>query len=264
MNATNADFLHKDVRAFGKRVHRLGLACNYGIDSDGIRAAFDRGINYVFWTPFQTKGTAPLKEALKRDREKYVVATGPTFGFFAGGLRSGLDKALKQLDTDYIDVFQIFWLGTTSAFTDSVVEELVRLRESGKVRSLGVSIHDRPRAGRLAEDSVLDMLMIRYNAAHPGAERDIFPHLEKRHPAIVAYTATSWRKLLKAPKGWTGRVPDAGDCYRFCLSSPHVDVTLCGPKSLAQLDENLKALDRGPMSEEELKWIRDFGHVVHG
>ena len=35
--------------------------------------------------------------------------------------------------------------------------------------------------------------MIRYNAAHPGAERDIFPHLEARRPAVVAYTATSWR-----------------------------------------------------------------------
>jgi len=38
----------------------------------------------------------------------------------------------------------------------------------GKVRALGVSIHDRPRAGALAEESILDLLMIRYNAAHPG------------------------------------------------------------------------------------------------
>lgn len=44
------------------------------------------------------------------------------------------------------------------------------------VRWLCVSIHDRPRAGRLAADSVLDALMIRYNAAHPGAEQEIFPH----------------------------------------------------------------------------------------
>ncbi len=259
-----ADFLYKDVPALGKRVHRLGLACNYGIDSDGIRAAFDRGINYVFWTPFQRKGTSPLKDALKRDREKIVVATGPTFGFFGGGVRRGLDRALKALDTDYVDVFQIFWLGTTSALTEGVVEELVRLRESGKVKRLGVSIHDRARAGRLAEDSVLDLLMIRYNAAHPGAERDIFPHLEKRKPAVVAYTATNWRKLLKQPRGWEGRVPDAGDCYRFCLSNPNVDLTLCGPASITQLDENLAALERGPLNAEEDKWMRDLGAFIHG
>ena len=40
--------------------------------------------------------------------------------------------------------------------------------------------------------------MIRYNAAHPGAEQDVFPHLAARQPAVVAYTATSWRKLLPA------------------------------------------------------------------
>jgi len=68
--------------------------------------------------------------------------------------------------------------------------------------------------------------MIRYNAAHPGAERDIFPHLAKRNPNVVAYTATRWRRLLSAPRGWTGPVMTAGDCYRFCLSSAHVDVVL--------------------------------------
>ena len=38
-----------------------------------------------------------------------------------------------------------------------------------------------------------------YNAAHPGAEMDIFPHYAARRPLTVAYTATSWRKLLKKP-----------------------------------------------------------------
>ncbi|HEY0094936.1 MAG TPA: hypothetical protein VGB96_11445, partial [Archangium sp.] len=121
-----------------------------------------------------------------------------------------------------------------------------------------------PRAGKLAEDSPLDALMIRYNAAHPGAERDIFPHLDKRKPALVAYTATDWRRLLKRPRGWEGRVPTAGDCYRFCLSNPHVDVVLTGPASLAQLEENLAALERGPLSSEELEWMRRFGQAVHG
>jgi hypothetical protein len=115
----------------------------------------------------------------------------------------------------------------------------------------------------LAEDSPLDLLMIRYNAAHPGAEREIFPHLDTRKPAVIAYTATSWRKLLKRPKGWQGRVPTAGDCYRFCLTNSHVDVVLCGPASRQQLDENLAALHKGPLSEEEMSWMRAFGRVVH-
>jgi aryl-alcohol dehydrogenase-like predicted oxidoreductase len=56
----------------------------------------------------------------------------------------------------------------------------------------------------------------------------------------------------------------AGDCYRFCLSSPHVDVVLCGPQNGAQLRENLEALERGPLGDDEMEWIRDFGRAVHG
>ena len=119
-------------------------------------------------------------------------------------------------------------------------------------------------AGRLAEESPLDLLMIRYNAAHPGAEKDIFPHLAKRKPAVVAYTATRWRGLLKRPKNWNGPVMTAGDCYRFCLSNPHVDLVLTGPKNRRQLRENIDYLrEKGPLSEEEDRWIRDFGQVVH-
>lgn len=151
-----------------------------------------------------------------------------------------------------------------SAFTKGVQQEMVKLREEGLVRALGVSIHDRSRAGRLAADSPLDLLMIRYNAAHPGAEVDIFPNYASRRPLTVAYTATSWRKLLKRPKGWSGSAMSAGDCYRFCLTSPHVDVVLCGADTAEHLRENLDALKKGPISSDEEEWMRRFGHAVHG
>jgi predicted aldo/keto reductase-like oxidoreductase len=106
--------------------------------------------------------------------------------------------------------------------------------------------------------------MVRYNAAHTGAEQDIFPHLAKRKPAIVAYTATRWGGLLNRPKDWTGPIMTASDCYRFCLSNPQVDIVLTGPKNRQQLQENLSGLgEKGPLSEEELSWIRDFGQIVH-
>ncbi len=266
------DFTHRYIPALRKRVCRLGLASNYGIDEAGVRAAFERGVNYVFWPIRESKTLPALRDALRRDRERMVVAAIPSTGLFGFTLRRAAEKALRELQTDYLDIFQMGWLGRSSMWSEGTVGELIKLREEGKVRAIGVSIHDRPRAGRLAADSPLDMLMIRYNAAHPGAERDIFPHIAERAPrepaprhpvAIVAYTATSWGGLLKAPAGYTGRVPSAGDCYRFCLSSPHVDVVLSGPASLQQLDENLAALRQGPLSAAELSSMREFGRLVH-
>ena len=261
---TEQEFIYRDVRAFGKRVHRLGLAMSFGIDEAGVRAAAERGVNYLFWTPRMKKSTPAVRELLRRDRERYVLATGPAFAYFGGSVRRAAERALKLLGVDYLDVFQLFWLSKMSAWTEATIAELLKLKEEGKVRAIGTSTHDRPRAGRLAEDSPLDMLMIRYNAAHPGAEKDIFPHLARRQPALVAYTATSWRRLLSRRRGWEGPIPTAGDCYRFCLSSPQVDVVLCGAANTAQLDANLAALQKGPLSGDEMQWMRDFGKVVHG
>ncbi len=258
-----SDFSCREIPALGRRLYRLGLSGSFGLDEAGCRAALER-IQYVFWSPRMKGLTAALRDALARDRERYVVAAGPLLGYFPGAVRRAAEGALRTLHLDYVDVFQLYWLGTMSAFSRAVQDELARLRDEGKVRVLGASIHDRPRAGRLAGGSILDLLMIRYNAAHPGAEQDVFPHLAKRRPAIVAYTATAWRGLLKAPRGWKGRVATAGDCYRFCLTSPHVDVALAGPRTAGELREDLAAVEKGPLSPEEMAFMREFGRAVHG
>lgn len=260
----NDDFLYRDVPTLGRRVFRLGLATNYGVEGVDLEWALDQGVNYIFWTPKARRVTQSLKAALNRDRESLILASGPTTGYFGGSIKRACDRLLKKLGTEYLDVFQLFWLGRTSIWTSSTIDALLSLRESGKVRAIGVSIHDRKRAGKLAEDSPLDMFMVRYNAAHTGAEQDIFPHLAKRKPAIISYTATRWGGLLKRPKGWSGLVMTASDCYRFCLSNPHVDLVLTGPKNRQQLQENLSNLrEKGPLSEEENDWIRDYGRIVH-
>jgi aryl-alcohol dehydrogenase-like predicted oxidoreductase len=258
------DFQHRDVPALRKRVFRLGLAVSHGLDEAGIREALDGEIDYVFWNPLARRLVGPLREALARDRERYVVATGPSFGWLSGSIRRRVEGALRALRTDYLDVLQLYWLGVSSALSGANVETLARLREEGKVRAVGVSIHDRPRAARLAEDSVLDLLMIRYNAAHPGAEIDVFPHLARRRPAVIAYTATAWRRLLRAPRGWSERAATAEECYRFCLTSPSVDVVLCSPANAAQLREDLAAVHRGPLDAEEMAFMRRLGRAVHG
>lgn len=256
-------FSHREV--LGKRVLRLGLAASFGIDETAVeRALGERGMGYVFWTPRMGRATPALRRALAGDRERYVVATGPTTAWWGGNLRHFVHRALDVLGTDHLDVLQMHWLGVTSAWRGSTVDEMLALREEGLVRGLGVSIHNRRRAGRLAADSPLDLLMVRYNAAHPGAEEDIFPHLPATGRHVVAYTATRWRRLLRRPRGWQGGVPTAGHCYRFCLSHPKVDVVLTGPRDGQQLEENLRALDDGPLSDDEMRWMREFGRVVHG
>lgn len=267
------DWTETTLPTLGKRVSRLGLATNYGVTSADVEYAAERGVNFWLWSPISnSRPTAGLRNVLARDRDRHVVAV-LAGGYFPSMVRWGLEKARSELGIEQLDVFLMGWLGTTSALTDANVALLRQVREQGHTRTVGTSIHDRPRAARLAEDSVFDLFMLRYNAAHPGAEAEVFPHLATRNPGVVAYTATSWRQLLKAPKDtppWPGRdvgpVPpmSAALCYRFQLQSPHVHVALTGPADRAQLDENLRALSDGPLSPEEEAWIRAYGRKVAG
>lgn len=259
------EFAHRNVPALGKDMFRLGLACSYGVDERGFDRALERGVNYVYWTSLRTGAAEPaLLRALATKRDKVILGAGPTLAYFGGSVRRGAEKLLRDLRVERIDVFHLFWVGRTSALTDATLEAVARLKEEGKIGAFAISIHDRERAGKLVKDSPIDWFMLRYNAAHPGAERDVFPNFPEKRPAICAYTATSWRKLLKKPSGWDGGTMTAGDCYRFCLSSPHVDVALMGPSSVAQVDENLDALERGALSADEETWMRAYGHAVHG
>lgn len=258
----------------GKTVSRLGLAPNYGLASDDLLYAAERGFNLWIWSPIGNFGkvTPGLREVLRKDREKHVVVVLGG-GYFPWMVNWGIERARKVLGIDTIDAYLLGWLGTTSALTQSVQDAVVAARDKGVVKAIGTSIHDRPRAGKLAEDSVLDLFMLRYNAAHPGAEREVFPSLARRNPGVIAYTATSWRQLVSTKLDdvppWPGRdvgaaVPPltAALCYRFQLQSPHVHVALTGPKDRAQLDENLRALSDGPLTPEEEAWIREYGRRV--
>jgi aryl-alcohol dehydrogenase-like predicted oxidoreductase len=258
------EFTHRLLPRVGKRVFRLGLSASYGMDERTAREALEGPFQYVFWPATAGALTAPLRDACRRDRERYVIATGPTFGFLARSPRRRVEKALRTLGTDYLDVLQLYWVGVGASLAPRMLDELVKLRQEGKVRAIGVSIHDRPRAGRLAAGSPLDLLMIRYNAAHPGAEQDVFPHLGDRRPAVVAYTATAWTRLLRRNRRWSGPPMTPGECYRFCLTSPQVDVVLTAPGKAKRLRENVAALERGPLTGDEERRIRDFGRAVHG
>jgi aryl-alcohol dehydrogenase-like predicted oxidoreductase len=257
-------FTHCTLPRVGKRIYRLGLSASYGMDERTAREALDGPFQYVFWPRTARALTAPLREACRRDRERYVVATGPTLGFSRGSPRKRVEDALRALGTDYLDVLQLFWVGVGASLAPRMLDALVTLREEGKVRAIGVSIHDRPRAGKLAAGSPLDLFMLRYNAAHPGAEADVFPHFPRARPAVVAYTATSWTRLLRRKRGFDGPPMTAGDCYRFCLSSPFVDVVLTAPGKADRLRENVAALEKGPLSAEEAERFRAFGRAVHG
>jgi predicted aldo/keto reductase-like oxidoreductase len=140
-----------------------------------------------------------------------------------------------------------------------------RLRKDGRFRYLGISSHQRPLFREFLRDGNYDVFHVRYNAAHTGAEQDIFPYLPAGDgPGIVSFTSTRWGSLLQEkymPPGETA--PTAAECYRFALSNPNVHVAVCGPKTDEQMTHALTALSAGPLEDERLARMRAIGETVH-
>jgi aryl-alcohol dehydrogenase-like predicted oxidoreductase len=255
------------MRTLGKtgiQAHPLGLAASYGIDAKSIERAFhELGIQYFFVTPRMGAMVEAVRNLVKAGhRDRLVLATGANvpFGFT---VRREFDHARKVFGVDAFDVFQMIWVQGHWYVAGGSWREMRSIKESGQAKALGISCHDRPMARALVDELDLDLLMIRYNAAHRGAEREVFATLDAdatKRPAIVAYTATRWGKLL-APVGGEGPMTP-GECYRFALGEPRVDVVLSGAASWDELRQNADAVALGPLSPERLEQVRRFGDRV--
>ncbi|MGE0706745.1 MAG: aldo/keto reductase [Planctomycetota bacterium] len=253
----------------GREVHRLGVAASYGVGGRDLEAAVEEhGVNYLYWGSRRTGGFGDALRALSarglRERLFVVVQSYSRLGCL---VRPSLRRALRQLGTDHADLLLLGWWN--KPVSGRILDAARACQREGLVRHLGVSTHQRPLVpGFAGADSPYDVVHLRYNAANRGAERDIFPHVAAtpaERAGLVAFTATRWRELLRAPAGAPKdvRVPTAGDCYRFVLGAPQVDVCMSGPADGEQLRHAIAAVERGPFAPEEQAWIEGFGDLVY-
>ncbi len=249
--------------ATGLEVGRIGMAGSYGVPAAAVEQAFEQGVNYLYHGSIRRRAFAQALRNLAPRRDRYVLVV-QSYSRIASLVGWSLERALRQVKSDHADVLLLGWWNQRPF--DRILDASRKLRDRGLVRHIAVSSHNRPFIPELAKHSDVGILHVRYNAVHPGAEREVFPHLppEGVRPGVVAFTATSWGQLLKpgkVPKG--EKVPTATDCYRFALSNPAVDLCLAGPANAEQSLAAVKALELGPMSAQELTWMARVGKAIH-
>ena len=252
----------------GLMVSRIGLASGYGVPAAAIeKASHEYGINYLYVSPFLNLGNmvqAVRNLAPHHRDELCIVLARPLFR----GLRLEryVERWLKKLELEWVD---LLFQGVRKPPSQKLTGRVQRLKDSGVVRFVGMSSHERPLLGKIAYGAVkapVDFFHVRYNAVHTGAEQDVFPHLPQGDRlGVVVFTATCWRKLLKPKLMPAGERPLAAvDCYRFVLSHPDVNVCVTAPSTAAQMEDNLKALHAGPLDEEEMARVRRIGKHIYG
>lgn len=248
----------------GLKVGRLGVACSYGAPTAAFEEAFEQGVNYFYWGSMRKASMArAISNIIANGKRDELVIVVQSYSRSAILMEQFFKQALKRLKIDSADILLLGWHNQPPS--DRILDRALAMRDKGMFRFLAVSGHQRAMFAQLADDLRFGLFHVRYNAAHRGAETEVFNRLPANdHPGIVTYTATRWGDLLNPGKMPAGEKPLSGtDCYRFVMSHPAVDVCMSGPKNIEEMRQALKALQLGPMSGDELKRVQQIGDHVH-
>jgi len=259
-------WLAKKIRLGNTELHvgRLGLGASYGVPAKALEEAFEHGCNYFYWGALRNaKMASAVRNIVKKGKRDELVIVIQDFRRTRRGIEKSLVRGLNKLGLDYADVLLLGW--HNSPPNPKILDEVENLKKKQAFRYLGLSSHKRTLFPILAKDPRYDLFHIRYNAANRGAEEDIFSHFDSDRPGIVVFTATRKMSLVTSKRIPADKKrPAAGDCYRFVLTNPNVDVAITGPSKAFQLKENILQVDKGPMTSEEMAWMRRIGDYVYG
>lgn len=232
---------------------------------DVERAYHEHGLNTFLVTRHMWALAEGVRRLVRAGHRDDLVLIGES-GLLPFGplLRRGLEQNARALGIDTLDVWLMGWVRGRWHVRGLAWRTMRALREEGRVRAIGFSCHDRPLATALARELEVDVLMVRYNAAHRGAERDVFQPLGADRPAIIAYTATRWGMLLQPlPDQGFPTAMTAPECYRFALSHPAVDLVLCAARGADEIRADVEGVLAGPLDATRLEQVQRFGDAVH-
>ena len=280
---------------------RLGQA--YGLSDEQsvalVQGAIDLGINWI--DTAAAYGTEKIVgQAVRGRRDKVHISTKTAIGSWSEAqapMSSGaqileqLEKNLGRLGTDYIDLYNLHGvvLGQLDHVEAEIVPALIKAREQGKIRFLGITEHfgsdlDHKMLTAAMPSGIWDVVMVGFNLLNPSARHSVLRlALEHRigvqdmfavrralsnpdglKDALDAIAAAGQLDRAKldpaAPLGFLGDVVDAA--YRFCRHEPGIDIVLTGTGKLEHLKQNVASITGPPLPEATLARLRQlFGHV---
>ena len=257
-----------------------------------VRRALELGVTYVDTAPnYGTEDV--IGRALHGSGDDVVVSSKTLVRHNDGslvdadGVRRGLEETLRKLRRDVVDVYHLHRVRPEDydfALAE-VVPVLLALRDEGKVRHLGISesTGSDPRHGmlrRALDDDVFDVLMTGFTFFNQSARDVLFPvTIEKGVGVEIMASARSYFSRPGQLAEEIGRLVDSGvlapgevdrddplgflaaegvtspteASYRFVAGEPGVHVVLVGTGNPAHLEENVRALNAGPLPAEAAK-----------
>ena len=256
----------------GEEISVLGLGtsalCSAGEEeiAKTLDLAIESGINHMDLATADGALFAPLGRALAGRREKMRLQLHFGADYSAGAygwtldrdaIRASVDWQLKNLQTDYIDFGFLHCIDELSDLETAwgTLEEILRLKDQGVVRRVGLSSHTPAVVNRLLEEKVLDLVMFSINPAYDysaggefaigGAQErmDLYRRCEAEGVGISVMKAFSGGQILDEKTSPLGCALTEYQCIQYALDKPGVLTVLPGVRGSEDLRRLLGFLD---------------------
>lgn len=204
-------------------------------------------------------------------------------------IHRAIEASLKRLQSDYVDIYQIHNPPFEVLERGEVFDVFDELRRAGKTRFVGLCLGNPDEGLAVMDEARNQTMQVTYNLLNQEAAERLFPAAKKAGLGVIArvplasglltgmFTRDSqWAEgdlrrhmyprekmeeelrkieILKSffQGGTTSLTQTA---LRFVLSNPHVSTVIPGARTVQELEENVLAAERGPLTQEDLNGIR--------
>ncbi len=241
-----------EYRVLGKtglKISRMGFGGIpiQRIDAEGTKVLMHQlraaGVNFIDTARGYTVSEEYLGYALEGIREDFVVAT-KSMSRTKEAMAADIDTSLKNLRTDYIDLYQIH--NATPEQLQQVVapggalEALLEARDAGKIRHIGLTSHSLDTFKMALDMPWVETFMFPYNIVETQAEK------------LIAQAAQRNIGFIDMKPLAGGAIENATLALRYICANDNVTVVIPGMADPKELEQNLAAVsDHSPITPEE-------------
>jgi len=214
------------------------------------------------------------KVSIPRDEKKQVLSGKPLTEFIEKSIR----ESLEALQRKSLDIMQIHNATADVLEQGEMTENLIRLKNKGMIRCIGASVYKESEALAVLSAGCFDVLQVACSILDRRMEKKVFPEAKEKGIGILTRSAllkgaltykAQWlpeelSELKEQVEKIKAEVTNGSweqlqeTAIRFCLSSPHIDSVLIGPRTRQELQFAIASQDKGPLSEELLKTLSAF------
>ena len=211
-----------------------------------LRKAYDGGMRYFDTARAYSDSEEKLGEAFDGMREKVFIAT-KTAAKTPEGFWRDLETSLKNLRTDYIDVYQFHCVQQCYKPGDGtgMYECMVEAKKQGKIRHIGVTAHKIGIAKECAESGLYETMQFPFSYLSGKQELELVEICKKQNMGFIC---------MKALAG--GLINNSRAAMAYMTQFDNV-LPIWGIQKEEELDEWLSFMDNTPVMDEELSTFID-------